>query len=126
METLETKKVVEDINTFIRSQLWLDFEVLQYDKQKLTIIGSIDISNMHDIEIVFEDIFFVSLPIEWKTDTSRQVLSILEGEKAIILNKKFQVEQGYSIFAFAPEDYPDDFGCYVCAKKITFNLTSEK
>ncbi|MFC5702317.1 hypothetical protein ACFPVX_13525 [Cohnella faecalis] len=126
MEILETKKVVEDINTFIGSQLWLDFEVLQYDKQKLTIIGSIDISNMHDIEIVFEDIFFVSLPIEWKTDTSRPVLSILEGEKAKILNKKFQVEQGHSIFAFAPEDYPDDFGCYVCAKKIAFNLTSEK
>ncbi|MFF2482313.1 hypothetical protein [Paenibacillus sp. NPDC058071] len=126
MEISEITKVVEDINKFIRNQPWLDFEVLQYDKQKLTIIGCIDISNLHDIEIVFEDIFFVSLPIEWKTDTSRPVLSVLEREKAIILNKKFKVEQGHSIFAFAPEDYPDDFGCYVSAKKIAFKLISEK
>lgn len=124
MEISEIKKNVESINTFIGNQLWLDFEVLHYDKQKLTIIGSIDISNAHDIEIVFEDVFFVSLPIEWKTDTSEQSLSIIEGETEIILNKKLQVEQGYSIFAFVPEDYPEDFACYVCAKRITFNLTS--
>jgi hypothetical protein len=117
----DVKKIVDKINEFINGRLWLDFEMIQYQNHVLTITGSIDTSYPYDIEIKFEDIFFISLPIEWKTDTSKVVLKVLEGEEAISINKRFQVEQGYYIFKFIPEDYNDDFGCLVGAKKIYYN-----
>jgi hypothetical protein len=120
MEKNDVKKVVDEINNYIQKGLWLDFEVSQYSKNKLMITGSIDPSNPHDIEINFEDVFFVSLPLEWKTDTTKTVLHILEGEDAKALNLRFQVEQGYQIFKFSPEDYPDDFGCIIGAKAISY------
>ena len=94
----------------------------QYTKNMLTIIGSIDSSSTHNIEIYFEDIFFISLPIEWKTNTSVNVLKLLDGNLAITENRRFQVEQGYQIFSFKPEDYSDHFGCLIGAKKISFEI----
>ena len=121
MNTLEAKKIVSEINDHIRKQLWMDFEVVQYSKNKLIIFGSIDpSSSIHNIEIWFEDVFFISLPLEWKTDTSNGVLELLEGENAYLINRQFQVEQGYHIFKFTPEDYPNTFGCLLGAKKIAY------
>lgn len=122
MNTSSMIKVLVEINEFLQEQMWLDFEVMEYKKNRLTIIGSIDISTQHNIEIYFEEISFISLPMEWKTDTSEIVLTLLEGDKAITLNKKFQVEQGFHIFKFKPEDYTDDFGCYVGAKNISYKI----
>ncbi|EGO62751.1 hypothetical protein [Acetonema longum] len=122
MDIVSIKTIMAEINSFIQQQMWLDFEVIQYIRNKLTVIGSIDISNPHDLEIHFEDISFVSLPIEWKTDTSKTALLLLEGEAAILLNKRFHVQQGYHIFKFTPEDYPEDFGCYVGARAISYQI----
>lgn len=120
MNRNEIQKVVEDINHYVQAQLWLDFEISQYQSGKLNVIGSIDPSSAPDIEICFEDIFFISLPMEWKTDTSASVLVLLERDEAFSINKKFQVEQGYHLFKFIPEYYPDEFGCLIAAKKISF------
>ena len=120
MNASEIKVVVGKINSFIQQGLWLDFEVCQYSKNKLTLIGGIDLIYSHDIEIYFEDVFFVSLPMEWKTDTKRNVFQLLEGEDAKTVNIRFKVEQGYHIFKFTPEDYPDDFGCLIGAKSISY------
>lgn len=125
MDNKKVKITVDEINDFIRKKMWLDFEVLNYDKSKLTVIGSIDISTVHDIEIVFEDVFFVSMPFEWKTDTSETVLIFVEGEEAIAINKRFQVEKGYYIFKFIPEDFPEDFGCYLGAKSISYQIKKQ-
>jgi hypothetical protein len=125
MNTLNLKVRVNEINAFIQQNLWLDFEVIEYKKSRLTIFGSIDVSVQHDIEIHFDDIFFVSLPMEWKTDTSNIVLTMLEGESAVSLNKKFQVEQDYHIFKFIPEDYLEDFGCYIAAKNISYKIINK-
>jgi hypothetical protein len=123
MSKADSQSIVEEINIFLQKELWFDFEVICYQDRKLTIIGSIDPSSHHNIEIYFEDIFFVSLPVEWKTDTTKTILSILAGDNAIELNKRFQVEIGYHIFRFAPEDYPEDFGCLIGARKISYSLS---
>lgn len=114
------KKIVNEINSFLMKGLWFDFEIMEYRGYDLTIMGSIDISASHDIEIIFKNVFFISLPAEWKTDTSDMVLEILEGPEAIELNQKYNVEQGYVIFKFIPEYL--DAGCYVAAKEIDYNI----
>jgi len=116
----DIRRILDEINSFLMQELWMDFEVIQYTGNELVIMGSIDISNPHDIEIIFRDVFFISMPMEWKTDTSKTVLEVVEGQPAIDLNKKFQVEQGYHIFKFIPEDYDKDFGCFIAAKGINY------
>ena len=122
MNQTSLQEVVEEINAFLQKQLWYDFEVIRYQDQKLTINGGIDPSSHHNMEIYFEDVFFLSLPIEWKTDTTKTAFSLVAGSNAVELNKRFQVEMGYHIFRFTPEYYPEDFGCLVGARKVSYAI----
>ena len=116
------KDIVKKINELITSQLWLDFEVVEYTISKLTIIGSISPSYPADIEITFTDIFCMSLPMMWQTDTQQEVFKIAENEEARIINKKFKIEYGYTPFLFIPEDYPEDFYCIIAAKSVNYEI----
>ena len=117
--------VVNEINDYIKKQMWLDFEVLSYENYTLSIIGSIDISSEHDIKIIFNDVSFISMPFEWKTDTSVEALILVTGEEAVIMNRKFQVERGHYIFKFVPESFLGDFGCYLAAKTISYQINKK-
>lgn len=120
MTEKEIKDVLAEINGYLETQLWMDFEVIEYSRYALKIIGSLDISSSPDIEIVFKDIFFVSAVFNWKTDTSHKAISLMEGDGARKINIKFQVEQGYHLVRFQAEDYPDDFGCIFGIKEVMF------
>ncbi len=116
----QIKTVIDEINKYLNKQLWMDFEIIEYSKYVLRIIGSLDISAMPNIEITFKDVFFASAVFEWQTDTSQQVLFLIEGSEARELNMKFRVEQGYHLIRFKAEDYPDNFGCIFGVKEILF------
>ena len=114
MDEDQARQSIDDINTYLQQKPWLDFEVMEYRGDTLIVMGSLDTSAPHDIEIRFKGVFFMSLPMEWKTDTSMPPLGLVAGDDAVRLNQRFQVEQGHHIFRFVPEDYPEDFGCW-CA-----------
>ncbi|NVB40967.1 hypothetical protein G6O69_24215 [Pseudenhygromyxa sp. WMMC2535] len=122
MNEEQARRVVGDINAYLQQKLWFDFEVMEYQGDTLTIMGSLDISAPHDVEIRFKGVFFVSLPLEWKTDTATPPLRLMAGEEAVGLNQRFKVEQGHHIFRFTPEYYPEDFGCLVCAQAVSFEV----
>ena len=120
MTEKEIRNVLTRINKYLESQLWMDFEIIEYSQYELKIIGSIDISSGPNIEIVFKDIFFASTVFNWKTDTSRKAISLIEGDEARKINMEFQVEQGYYLVKFQAEDYADDFGCIFGIKEVEF------
>lgn len=122
MEEKEIKEVLEKFNQYLKEQLWMDFEIIEFSKGELRIIGSIDISDKPNIELVFKDVFFVSSPFNWKTDTSKKVAMLLSGEEAKKINLKYQVEQGYHIIKIQPEDYSKDFGCLFGIKTACFRV----
>jgi len=125
MEPKDTQKTVSDIDAQVRKNPWMDFEVTNYDRQMLSVIGNISPSypgQPGQIEINFKDVYFVSLPIAWKTDTSKQVISLVDGPEQFAINKLFRVEQGYLIFKFMPEDYQEGFGCLIGAKEISYRV----
>ena len=122
MEENEIRDVLEQFNDYLKEQLWMDFEIIEYSKTELRIIGSIDISNKPNIELIFKDVFFVSAPFNWKTDTSKKVGMLLSGEEAKKINLKYQVEQGYHIIKIQPDDYPEKFGCLFGVKEARFNV----
>lgn len=114
--------VIREINTFLQRELWFDFEIMEYKNSRLMLFGSVDATYRHDIEIYFHDVFFVSAPMEWQTDTSTPPLELVKGEEADRLNINFQVEHGFYIFRFNPEYYPREFGCFIAAKEIKYKL----
>lgn len=118
----EIEEVIKRINEFLQEQLWMDFEIIEYSKLCLKIIGSIDISNAPTMELILRDVFFISAPLNWQTDTSKNVITLLKDEDAKKINLQFQVEQGYHIIKIDPEDYPSSFGCLFGVKELFFNL----
>ena len=120
MTEKEIRNVLTRINKYLESQLWMDFEIIEYSQYELKIIGSIDISSGPNIEIVFKDIFLASTVFNWKTDTSHEAVSLIKGEEARKINIEFQVEQGYHLVKFQTEDYTDDFGCVFGIKEVAF------
>ena len=102
--TIQLKPTVEKIDKYIRESLWFDFQIIEYDGYKLTIAGSIDLIYYHTLEVVFQDVFFVSGFFEgWRSDTSKPVFILPENESE--MNQKFEIEQGYQLFIFITEDY---------------------
>ncbi|MGB3259914.1 hypothetical protein [Paenisporosarcina sp.] len=122
MEIEKVKVVVKEIDTIIRKELWYEFIVDQYTATNKLILNGGFSTSYPDIEIIFEDIFFISLPIMWKSDTKKVVLTLLEGEEFRKMNIKFGVEIGYHIFKFTPNYYSSNFGCLIGAKKISFRM----
>jgi hypothetical protein len=116
----EATQVVFEINAVLKTKPWFDFEVMEYVGYNLVVMGGIDTSAPHSLEIKFKDVFFVSLPMCWGTDTSIAPLTIVTREAALEINEKFRVEQGNHIFSFRPEDYPFGFGCLIGSKGISF------
>jgi hypothetical protein len=116
----ENEITVAAIDSYVRTLKWLDFEISEYSGGKLVIHGSIDASSTPNISITFNQVFFVSLPFEWKTDTSQQVCGILAGQTARDWNLRYQVEHGFTLYFFKPEDFPDDFLCVIAAKAVSW------
>ena len=126
MDEEQARRAVDEINAHLLQMPWLDFEVMEYRGETLVVRGSLDTSTSHDVEIKFKGVFFVSLPVEWKTDTRRPPLAVMMAEEAAALNRRFQVEQGNHIFQFTPEDYPQEFGCLICAREISFDVVKPR
>jgi hypothetical protein len=114
----ETKKIVSEIDKEIRQHDWFDFHILKYDGYKLIVAGSIDLIYYHKLEIIFEDILFVSgFFQEWHTDTSTTAFQVLNNQKE--MNEKYEIQQGYQLFVFKTENYNNDV--IIVAKNISFN-----
>lgn len=112
---------INAINAIVKKQSWYDFEVQDLKGNNLTVIGSLDFSNNHTLEITFTDVFHMSLNTSWSSDTSEKVLLLAEGEEARKINLKFRIEQGNFLFRFIPEDFGEDTGFYIAAKDLSFN-----
>lgn len=106
------------IDDEIRRHEWFDFHVLSFDGFKLKIAGSVDLTYYHKLEIIFEDIFFVSGFFQgWHSDTKQKTFFQPDNEKE--MNEKYEIEQGYQLFIFKTEGYKND--AIIAAKNITFN-----
>jgi hypothetical protein len=116
--TEEIKNRVLNIDLEIRRHEWFDFHVLNFDGSKLTIAGSDDLTYYHTLEIIFEDIFFVSAFFQgWHSNTKERTFLLPDNEKET--NEKFEIEQGYQLFIFRTEEYTNDV--MIAARNLSFS-----
>src|SRR5689334_12910663 len=111
------ENTVLEIDKIIRQNLFFDFYVLKYDGNSLIIAGSNDLSYYHTLEIIFEDVYFVSAFFNgWHSNTTSKVFYIPENINE--LNRNYGIEKGYQIFILKPEDHDSDI--IIAAKRISF------
>lgn len=119
MDLDQVMRLVAEVDEAIREHPWMDFEIEEYRGGQLLVAGTLDPSTGPDkIKIRFRDVFALSLPTEWKSDTSKPVLTLLLGSEAVDANLRFGIEQGNALFRFVPEDFPPTAGCLVAARTI--------
>ena len=110
---------VNELNSLLSHEIWLDMELFEIRKGCLTIIGSIDFTYGHSIEIRFEDVFYLNLRSEWTVETSNPFLKIVDGDEAYSINLQFRIESGYTLFKIIHEDANSPF--YIAAKSLSYN-----
>ncbi|SIT29165.1 hypothetical protein SAMN05421788_108234 [Filimonas lacunae] len=119
MLTDSLRQTVEEIDTIIRKELWFDFEVWSYDRNKLIIAGGKDLMYSHQLEIIFENVFYYSgVFAEWKSNTQHPAFIIPSNEPE--LNLKHEIIQGYQLFSFVTEDFKNNI--IIAAESVSYNL----
>lgn len=119
--TEEIRNIVTRIDSEIRQNAWFEFHVSKFDGYKLSVAGSIDLIYYHNLEIIFEDVFFVSAFFHgWHSDTTKRTFFLPDNEKEY--NEKYEIEQGYQIFIFKTENHNNDV--IIAAKKLTYNTNT--
>lgn len=122
MTQSEALSQVATFNDLVRDKLWLDVDLAECSPQAVVLHCGIDLSVGPDIEIRFDTVFFVSMLMTWKTDTSSSVLQVLTGEEAWRINGQYRIEQGYHLFTFQPEDLANGVRCLVAAKSFSWRV----
>jgi hypothetical protein len=56
---------LDRLNQIVTSTNTVDFRIHSYDSDNLTIIGSFDFSYYHEVEIVFSEVEYISLPADF-------------------------------------------------------------
>jgi hypothetical protein len=115
----ELEKLVSRIDEMIRRKSWFDFHVLRFDGKKLIVAGGTDLMYYHSLEVIFEQVFFVSgIFQEWRSDTSSKVFFI--PDNIVELNLRYGIEPEYQLFAFKLQEQSEYF--LVAAKALSFNM----
>jgi hypothetical protein len=121
MQEQAHKKIVDEIDSVIRTNLWFDFHVFSFEQNRLIIAGGKDLTYYHSIEIVFREIFFVSAIFQgWHSNTKQPVFT--ERTDSADLNLHYEIEQGFRIFAFIAEDYSQEM--IIAAKDVSYNTNT--
>jgi hypothetical protein len=114
------KLIAAEIDSIIRKNAWFDFHVLNYDFKNLIIAGCTDLTYSHTLEIIFENVFFVSGFFQgWHSDTKEPVFLVPENEVEQNMNERYEVQAGYQLFVFQAEDYKQNV--IIAAERVSFN-----
>ena len=110
---------IKIVNQIVMSEPYFDFEISKMNGVDLILVGSKDFTYSHTLELVFKDVFRVSMNAKWSVDTKDSFISILTDKEQFDYNVKFDIEQGNVVFAFAAEGFSSAF--YIVSKDIEFN-----
>lgn len=121
MEKRECQCVADRINTYLASQLWMDFELCVLNGSEIVLSGRLDELDEYLIDISFEQPCFISSRMFFTYEGGR-FLKILEGEECAVISQKHQIEQGNFIFQFSADENMTPF--FVAAEGIHVTIRS--
>lgn len=97
------EKTIGEINNYLASKTWCDFSLIEL-RGNLLIGGKTSFGDFYDIKIIFEEVFYVQCPYEWKIDTKSESFLIPPVEEQFHINTAYEIEQGYHLVKILAED----------------------
>ena len=89
---------IKYINNFMKSQLWMDFEMCNMGRAKLELYGFLDEAEEEKILIEFKLPYMVDGVFAFSYEGEGDFISVVEGNEAYDLNAKYGVTKGNTIF----------------------------
>ncbi len=123
MDRNECQHVIDKINHFLRSELWMDFELCVMNGYNVVLSGKLDELDDSSIEISFKQPCFVSSRMSFTYDGGL-FMKILEGEESISINNRYHVEQGNFIFQFFTSEDAKPFMIIAEEIEVSINKSS--
>lgn len=109
-------------NKYLKEQLWMDFEMCNMSGGELELYGYLDEAGENKIKIVFLQPYMVSCNFFFTYEgNQKNFLSIVEGEEAYQINKKYGITKGNTIFRISNVDVATDM--IVVARNIKVIIT---
>lgn len=89
---------INQINNFLKGQLWMDFEICAMDCGSVELHGFLDEAGADKIKIVFIEPHMVSCNFTFTYEGEHDFISVIDGEEAYQINVKYGVIRGNDIF----------------------------
>lgn len=111
---------IEKINEYLKEQLWMDFEMCNMNRGKLELHGFLDEGDDDNIKITFEQPYLVNCNFFFTYEGKESFISMVDGEDAFQINKRYGVTQGNFIYKFTNTNIAADM--FIVAKGIEFQI----
>lgn len=111
------------LNNYLQSHAFFEFRLLRSDHDQLVIAGSSDFQYYHEIEIFFINVHTIICNTEFKLDTTKNVITLVEDEESRNLNLQYKVLAGNLIFKLIDED---DTVFYIIARDFYYDVNLVK
>ena len=115
---------VHKINEYLSKQLWMDFEVCCLGRGEVGLYGFLDESGDNYLKIIFKNPFMVISPFCFTYSGDGEFISILEGDEAFKINRKYGITQDNILFKIINiEDITGEI--IIAAKEIFVEIYKE-
>ena len=108
------------INDYLKKQLWMDFELCNMNCSEIEMFGFLDEGGEDKIKIVFDSPYMMLSTFCFTYEGNSEFISLVTGDEAIKLNKKYSVIQGNQIFKISNTNINSDM--YIIAKGIDVQI----
>lgn len=116
---MDTEKI-NIINRYLKEQLWMDFELCNMNCGKIEMFGFLDEAGEDKIKIVFEKPYMMLSTFTFTYEGNSDFISLVTGNEAVELNKKYNVTQGNQIFKLSSTNINNEM--YIIAQGIEVQI----
>lgn len=108
------------INNYLKEQLWMDFELCNMNGGKIEMFGFLDEAGEDKIKVVFDRPYMMLSTFCFTYEGGSAFISLVTGDEAIEINKKYNVTLGNQIFKISNTNINSDM--YIIAKGIEVQI----
>lgn len=90
--------MIDLINQFMKSNLWMDFEIVKIGIDTVELHGFLDEADEDIVIIRFHDVYALNLTTRFTYEGEQDFISIAEGSHAYGLNMQYNVTVGNKIY----------------------------
>lgn len=117
---MEMENIINQINDYLKGQLWMDFELCNMNRGQIEMFGFMDESGEDKIKIVFDRPYMVLSTFLFGYEGNGDFISLVTGDEAVEINKKYSVTQGNNIYKLSGTSVNSDM--YIIAKGIKVQI----